>query len=213
MTKRHLGNPFRYETNKLMVLEKAKTAELIIPETRILNTRKDIASFFEECHEGMISKAIYNSFNFKRDDKHYAHPTLKVTADSIGNLPEHIGPSLFQQEVRKKVDLRICVVGNRIFCGAIFSQNNPKTRTDFRQYDHSLPNRVVPFELPETISAKLFNLMGGLNLNFGLIDMVLSEDDQYYFLEVNPIGQFDALSTDCEFPIEKTIAEYLIDRE
>lgn len=210
MAKKHLGNPFLYETNKLIVLEKARVAGLTIPETRILSAREDIASFFAECRGSMISKAIYNSFNFKRGNEHYAHPTLKVTKQFIKKLPEHIGPSLFQQEIPKKVDLRICVVADKIFCGAIFSQSNPKTQTDFRQYDHERPNRVVPFNLSETVSTQLISLMKSLNLNFGLIDMVLSDEGEYYFLEVNPIGQFDALSVSCGFPIERTIAEYLI---
>lgn len=210
MAKRHLGNPFLYETNKLMVLEKARAAGLAMPETRILSTREDIISFFEKCNGSMISKAIYNSFSFKRGKQHYAHPTLKVTEETIGQLPENIGPSLFQQEIVKRLDLRCCVVGTNIFCGAIFSQSNSKTRTDFREYDHSRPNRVVPFAMPGSVSKKLFVLMNSLNLNFGLIDMVLSDDDKYYFLEVNPIGQFDALSVDCGFPIEQTITEYLM---
>ena len=209
MTKRHLGNPFLYEINKLMVLEKAKAVGLLIPETRILSTRDDIVMFFDQCSGNMISKAIYNSYNFKRGDKNYAHPTLKVTRESIGQLPERIGPSLFQQEIVKRVDLRCCIVGKDIFCGAILSQSNAKTRTDFRQYDHSRPNRVVPFTMPDALSEQLFAMMSSLNLNFGLIDMVLSSDGEYYFLEVNPIGQFDALSTNCGFPIERTIAEYL----
>lgn len=210
MTKRHLGNPFLYETNKLMVLEKARAVGLQIPETRILNRREDIFQFFEDCSSGMVSKAIYNSFNFRRGDELYAHPTLKVTKESISQLPETIGPSLFQQEIEKRGDLRCCIVAEKLFCGAIFSQSNPKTRTDFRKYDHERPNRVVPFALPETISENLFAMMRSLNLNFGLIDMVLSADGEYYFLEVNPIGQFDSLSSNCGFPIERTIAEYLM---
>ena len=210
MTKRHLGNPFLYETNKLMVLEKAKAVGLSVPVTRIFSKREDISAFFEECNGNMISKAIYNSFNFKRDNELYAHPTLKVALDNINRLPDKIGPSLFQQEIEKKIDLRICVVGDQVFCGAIFSQSNPKTRTDFRVYDHARPNRIVPFNLPDIIAKKIFGLMKSLNLNFGLIDMVLSTDDEYYFLEVNPIGQFDSLSVGCNFPIERTIAEYLV---
>lgn len=72
---------------------------------------------------------------------------------------------------------------------AILSQNNPKTQIDFRNYDVDLPNRVVPFRLPDSLTQKLIKLMQRINLNTGSVDGLYSSGD-YYFLEINPVGQF-----------------------
>jgi D-alanine-D-alanine ligase-like ATP-grasp enzyme len=93
---------------------------------------------------------------------------------------------------------------------AIFSQANEKTRIDFRHYDREKPNRTVPYILPEAIEDKLLQFMNELKLASGSIDMLVDQQYNYYFLEVNPIGQFSQVSLPCNYYLEKKIAEYLI---
>lgn len=50
--------------------------------------------------------------------------------------------------------------------------------------------------------------MTALDLNSGSIDFIKSGNN-YYFLEVNPIGQFGNVSTDCNYSLERKIAEFL----
>ncbi len=92
----------------------------------------------------------------------------------------------------------------------IFSQNNSKTKEDFRNYDQNLPNRNVPIKLPLDIEGKLKKLMKKLNLNSGSIDLIYTIDNKYVFLEVNPVGQFGMVSFPCNYNLEKKIAEFLI---
>ena len=51
--------------------------------------------------------------------------------------------------------------------------------------------------------------MKALNLHFGAVDLVLTPDDQYYFLEINPNGQWLWLEDKLEFPISDKIVEWL----
>ena len=96
------------------------------------------------------------------------------------------------------------------FAGAMFTQANPKTRVDFRNYDDEKPTRIIPFELPNYIREKLLSLTAKIGLDTGSIDMIYSTDCDYYFLEINPVGQFGMVSYPCNYHIEKQIAEYLI---
>ena len=59
---------------------------------------------------------------------------------------------------------------------------------------------------------KLLKLMKKLGLNFGSIDMIKAKNGEYYFLEVNPVGQFGMVSHPCNFSIEKHLAELLISK-
>lgn len=52
--------------------------------------------------------------------------------------------------------------------------------------------------------------MHSIKLNCGSVDMVLTKDNQYIFLEVNPIGQFSQVSIPANYLIEKEIAKYLL---
>ena len=94
---------------------------------------------------------------------------------------------------------------------AIFSQNNNKTKVDFRRYDTEFPNRLVRYSLPKNIQNKLILLMSHLKLATGSIDMIVTEDNDFIFLEVNPFGQFGMVSKPNNFNLEKRIAKYLIE--
>jgi glutathione synthase/RimK-type ligase-like ATP-grasp enzyme len=92
---------------------------------------------------------------------------------------------------------------------AIFSQSNKMTETDYRNYDLDNPNRIVPYKLNKQLENKLILLLENLELNSGSIDLIKSKDGKYYFLEVNPVGQFGQLSYNCNYNIEKIIAKSL----
>ena len=51
--------------------------------------------------------------------------------------------------------------------------------------------------------------MQKLDMNSGSIDMVVTKDKRYVFLEVNPIGQFKQVSYPCNYYLEKEVAKYL----
>lgn len=55
--------------------------------------------------------------------------------------------------------------------------------------------------------------MNSLDLDSGSIDMIVDSSLTYYFLEVNPIGQFEMVSMPCNYNLEKLIAEELITYE
>ena len=92
---------------------------------------------------------------------------------------------------------------------AIFSQNDEKTKLDYRNYNREKPNRNVPFQLPEKIETLARKFMEQSQLDTGSIDFIVDEKGEFIFLEVNPNGQFDWLSNNCNYYIEKKIAKYL----
>ena len=51
--------------------------------------------------------------------------------------------------------------------------------------------------------------MNLLNYKTGSIDMLLDSAGNYYFLEINRIGQFGMVSIPCNYNIEKKIANTL----
>ena len=93
---------------------------------------------------------------------------------------------------------------------AIFSQSDEKTKTDYRNYNRVKPNRNVPYKLPQDVEDKICLFMDASGLDTGSIDIIKSTDGRYVFLEVNPCGQFDWLSGNCNYYIEQKIAHYLM---
>lgn len=155
-----------------------------------------------------ISKSIQDIMPIYYHGKEYSSgKIIRVDAQEI--TQEHYWYSLFQKEISKKYELRIFTFFDNIYTMAIFSQMDSESSLDFRNVDvnGTHPNRMVPYQLPNDIELKIRMLMKRLNLESGSIDMVVDDNDDYYFLEVNPVGQFNFVSEICNYYIERDIAK------
>jgi len=203
-----IGDFFNKDTNKIKVLKVAAKKGLLIPSTLIANNKALVVKFFK--NEKIINKTIGNVIHLNKDNYVYNNRTVEINVD---DLPDNFFPSQFQKLIEKKYELRIFYINGKFFSSAIFSQNNEKTKIDFRNYDNKKPNRVVPYTLPKKIEIKLEKLMQELKLNTGSIDIMVTPNNDFYFLEVNPVGQFGMVSIPCNYNCEKYLAETLIDNK
>ncbi len=210
-TIRVLGNPLLSDTKKLTVLQKASSLGLDIPATLITTHREDVGEFIEK-NGAIITKAIQDNISFLTANSSYGVLTNEVDRISLDVLPPIFYPSLFQQRLEKQYDIRIFFLCNDFYSMAIFSQDNPRTWLDFRNYDQKEPNRKSVCHLPVSVKRKLTALMKDLRLNTGSIDMVYTTDNRYVFLEVNPVGQYDMLGKFLNFQLDKKIATWLAKR-
>ena len=101
-------------------------------------------------------------------------------------------------------------MGGEIYSMAILSQLDPQTSIDFRNYNMTKPNRTVPFKLPTQVESKLIELMTALSQQTGSIDMVVTDEKEFVFLEVNPVGQYGMVSYPCNYDLNVKMAEYLV---
>ena len=122
----------------------------------------------------------------------------------------YIFPTKLQSKIDKKFELRIFYIDDVFFSMAIFSQSDNKTTVDFRNYNFKKSNRNVPYKLPINIESSLRNLVKELNLKTCSIDMLVSKDEDYYFLEINPVGQFGMVSKPCNYYLEEQMSLYIL---
>lgn len=203
----NINDYFTSHNNKLITLLEAKTVGLKIPNTYITSYSKELRNI----DIGLITKSMgahYIAVNNENSTIEMAYTEkVKLAAE------ECFFPSLFQEEIIKKLEIRTFFFLNRFYSMAIFSQSNDKTRTDFRKYDNVAPNRTVPFKLPASIERQLLELLRRLKLNCCSIDLIQNSNGEYVFLEVNPIGQFGMVSKPCNYYLEKIVANKLTDYE
>ncbi len=207
-----LGRPKRLDLNKLIVLELAQKAGLHIPPFLVGNQRTDLAAFVAG-REGVITKALSDGFYFfEQQRRHTAYLTYTEEVDRrfLEQMAERIAPSFLQEQVRKKYEVRVFYLDGICYSMAIFSQRNAATRVDFRKYSGSGKQRTVPFKLPVMIEKQLTALFQLLQLNTGSADLLVDNDDRFYFLEINPAGQFEMVSYPCNYNLPQKVAQLLI---
>ncbi len=203
-----LNIPQDNNLNKLITLNTAAKLGLKVPYTLITNT-KEIVENFHKTKQNIITKNISGGVFISDDEQFLSTITQRVTQEDVETLPEKFSYSLFQEEIKKIFELRIFYLDDNFYASAIFSQNDKKTEVDFRNYNVEKPNRTPPFKLPIDIEEKLRILMHANHLNSGSIDMIYSDQGEYIFLEINPIGQLHQVSHPCNYYLEKKIAEFL----
>jgi ATP-GRASP peptide maturase of grasp-with-spasm system len=208
--KKSINSFFTSNPNKLLMLKEAVDCGLKVPKTLVTNSKSDLKKFIKE-YGNVITKGIDESLHFGDDENFYSVYTEEVV--DLETLPESFFMSKFQQKINKVFEIRVFYFFEKLYSMAIFSQGNEQTSTDFRKYDRQKPNRSVPYELPLKVKNKVIKLMDRMNLNCGSLDLIYNENEEFVFLEINPVGQFGMISTPCNYNLEKVIAEKLIDYE
>lgn len=211
-SKRKIGRLKDQNLNKLIVLSKAKEVGLLIPDT-IVTCNKSVLEFFLLKHKSIITKSISNIPIFQYEEEQYLGFTNEITMDEIEWVPNFFPPSLFQKKINKKYEIRTFFIDGEFYSSAIFSQNNQQTAIDFRRYDTENPSRVVVFDLPKVICEKLINLFHNLNLNTGSVDIIYDTDNNFIFLEINPVGQYEQVSVPCNNYLHKKIALKMLGKD
>ena len=100
-------------------------------------------------------------------------------------------------------------MGEKVFCSSVKSQGQP-IKGDWRLAKEGATFPI--YELPEDIATKCVQLTKTLGLVFGAIDLAV-QDGTYYFLEINPTGEWAWLVDNSELPIDKAIADKLLETQ
>lgn len=207
--------PGKMSANKIKNLEIAKSCNLSVPEY-IITSNKSTLSQFAKKHQRVISKPISETPFFSssvEDDtvESLIMYTKSFTAEQIEEeIPDTFFKSLFQQQIIKEFEIRVFYLEDTCYSMAIFSQNDKQTEVDFRNYNTKRPNRNVPFKLPKEVDENIKAFCKKAGYTIGSLDLIKSTDGKYYFLEINPVGQFGMVSYPCNYYLEKKLAKYLI---
>ncbi|WP_293103184.1 hypothetical protein [Moorena sp. SIO3I6] len=199
--------------NKQLQLQVAREVGLITPRTLSTNNPEAVKQFASECQDqGIVTKMLSSFAIYGEQGQEQVVFTNPVTAEDL----EHVEglrfcPMTFQEKVPKALELRTTIVGHRIFTAAVDSQSLEGSTFDWRKEGRALVKSWKAYDFPEEVEKKLLKLMAYFGLNYGAIDIILTPDGRYVFLEVNPVGEFFWLETfSPHFPISQAIAEILL---
>ncbi|MQY20871.1 MvdC/MvdD family ATP grasp protein [Nocardia macrotermitis] len=190
----------RTATRKIVQLETARRAGFVIPETLVTNDPDEARSFVDSRPGAVV---------YKRTGTGPAEfsETRVVTPADLSRLDTiRSAPTTFQDYVEADCDLRVVWIDGVEWTVRIDSQSGVG-RVDSR-LDTSVD--FTPQRLPATVSKSIATVMGALGLTFGVLDIRLGTDGEYYFLEVNPQGQFAYLEIKTGLPIFRSLAGYLV---
>lgn len=121
--------------------------------------------------------------------------------------PKHwrTAPATIQAALTNKLDVRVTVIEDRVFAASITTNGNPVVE-DWRQHKRDVD--FHSFDLPPDIAQRCRVLVNSLGLRFGGIDLAMC-NGKFYFLEINPTGEWAWLVDAAGLPIDEALAHAL----
>jgi glutathione synthase/RimK-type ligase-like ATP-grasp enzyme len=184
-------------------LRRAVAYHLAVPDWTVTND-PDQAQTFAASAGHIIVKPVRDA----RVDEQQLFWTRRIEDPELLTAvgPE---PYLLQRFIDKVEDVRVVVVAGEVFAVAIDSQSDVRSLVDMRAGDLAeLPHQRV--ELPDDVHAGVIGLTAALDLRFAALDFAVDRDGQFWFLELNPNGQWAWLEEKVGVPIGATIAKALM---
>jgi hypothetical protein len=200
-----IGNPIfsTNNVNKLEILCLAKECGFQIPQTEITNLKRNL-----QHNHNLISKPIGEIFFRQIENEFYQSSTTFV--DTLANeIADNFFYSLFQENVTKKIELKVIFFNRKTYSVAYFTQMKEDTLIDSRNFQFENDIKITPFQIPCDIEDKLNFLFDRLNLNFGVVDFIIDDNNNFIFLELNPVGQFHDIVTIGNYSLYHDIFQFL----
>lgn len=201
---RWMNDPTRDDaaSRKARQLRVAAEVGLTIPRTLITSDPVRARRFVDDIGStGTIYKTFSCTHAIWRETR------LLQAADLAHLDTVRVAPVIFQEFVPAECDLRITVVGGRLFPAAIRSVARDGL-IDFRM---TVGEAAMSAEtLPTALTNRLLTLVERLGLAYGAIDLRRTPNGDYYFFEVNTAGEFLFVEERTGQPIARAIADWLI---
>ncbi|WP_057762124.1 MvdC/MvdD family ATP grasp protein [Cytobacillus praedii] len=195
--------------NKYLQRKLAKEIGFNVPDLIVSNNKEQILNFSSK-HEKIVLKLMSQEF-YQMDDGTFKG--IYVNQVSYNELLEFNdtseNPIVLQEYIDKAYEVRYTVVGKEHLVCKIESQNSKKAAIDWRRYDiPNTPHYIM--EPPIEIRNRVNSFMTMLELEYGAMDFIVTPNNEWYFLEINCMGQWLWIEDLTGLSISNTIANWLI---
>jgi glutathione synthase/RimK-type ligase-like ATP-grasp enzyme len=187
------SDPSATNCSKPYQLSLIKKAGFKVPETFISNEKELVEEFLTQHGE-----SVYKSISSVRSIVH------KVANDHLDFIDDvKWCPTLFQKVV-PGINYRAHVFKNEIYTVRIESDS-----LDYRYGQTTM----VAEELPFDIAQKCYHINEILGLHFSGIDLMRTDDDEWYCFEVNTSPAYSYFELSSGLPISRALAKVLIEAD
>jgi glutathione synthase/RimK-type ligase-like ATP-grasp enzyme len=181
-----------------------------VPDTLFTSDASAARKFIAQ-HDSCILKPVVPFIEKAGKDRQKTLYATKVSSNTVPDLTGlHQSPLIFQQAIDPAYDVRVTVVGDKVFAARVVHQSDTEGVRDWRLGHYEGALSIEPDErFPKDIEQKCIEHAKRLGLNFSAIDFVVDKKGTYWFLENNPNGQWAFVEQETGQPIGKALATLL----
>jgi glutathione synthase/RimK-type ligase-like ATP-grasp enzyme len=163
-----------------------------------------VRAFADTLDGRLIYKSLDDPFVWQRDDRASFLYTNALTPADLSELDDRLlHPGLFQEQLKAVAELRVTVVGQRVFAARTTAIEGIDWR---RGLDSGVPFTRVT--LDPVLEAAVVRTVAALGLSFAAVDL-LETVDNTYFLEANSCGAWSWLEKGLGLPVTSALVDLL----
>jgi hypothetical protein len=202
----------RLPSHRINQIPIAKKLGILVPQTLVTNHYQPALDFLQKHQDCIVKPMSYSGF--LHEDKQYACYTRPIDIETLEEFREsiHLAPLFIQRRIAKKAEYRVTIIGRQHFVCRLDVKHldDPDVNMDWRVIE---PDKVthVPDTLPDEYIQKLRGMLDIFGLNFGAFDIIRDDDDELYFIELNPNGQWYWMEILTGMPMVKAMVELITD--
>ena len=136
----------------------------------------------------------------------YTHKILKQELSMLGNLI--YAPCILQRRLDIKSEIRVTVVGERVFAVRLDSESISNQYDDIHRCP-STKGRISEIKMVDSIIESCIKVVKSLGLRYGAIDLIEDKNDRLTFLEVNATGDWYWVESKVKLPITKAMVDLI----
>ncbi|CUS47671.1 MAG: ATP-grasp domain [Idiomarinaceae bacterium HL-53] len=171
---------------KVLQLRAAQKEGFNVLPSVISNNFQAVESFLSRLGEEAVAKPVSHGLVLENQRAHSVYATLVDSHKGLEREAVELSPVIYQKAVVDKKDVRLTVIGSSIFTVSI--EQEAEAQLDWRK--ESCHCKYLSIQAPVGIEKKCLRLMKRLGLNYGAFDFVIDTKGVWYFLEVNPAGEW-----------------------
>jgi hypothetical protein len=183
--------------NKAVQLQLAAACRLRIPATVMSNSAAAVRHFFDQYPDNTICKAFATHVWQQQGATDIS--VTETFSLNRADLPEDdevftFAPAIYQEKVKKQFDVRMVLMGERVFS---FAVRTPANSLDWR-HDAALRRVVVErIATPAAVESGVLRFAAATGVCTGSLDFAVDRNGEWWFLEINEQGQFLWLDDFC----------------
>lgn len=189
--------------NKIRQLKLACELGFSIPETLVTNDATEVRGWLRQLGGQAICKALYSPLIEEENEDRFIFANLFEAIPDDFDQSIRIAPAIFQRALLSKVDYRVTVVGPQVFAARV---DMSELALDWRTAKADVNFTLC--DLPAVVRDLCRQYVAVATLSFGAIDLVES-DGEFYFLEINPNGEWGWLERPHGIPIAAALCDLL----
>lgn len=178
--------------HKLEQIQRARAFGLPTPESLVTQDCSAARAFLNRHRaRGLIAKPLSTGYVERSDRNDTLVYTSAVSEEDLTNADSlRLCPTLFQERIGKRCDVRITALDNHFVAVSIDRRDSSGAHVLDVRTDNMAGARYSVIQIPVEVEARLASVLKSYGLRFAAVDFIIDNKGQWIFLEINPNGQW-----------------------